>query len=158
MTILLAFAESIQLVPDGTIFLHIAIIIAMVFLLNRTLFKPINTILVERERRTKGSSTEAQGILRGVEENLSNYERSLKEARAESYRLLEEERAKAISERQSVMRSVREEVDQIIDNEEKLIEAQTSEARNTLEGDARNIAVSIKNQVLGRKASLDKSS
>src|SRR5918998_2329593 len=122
MTVALALAESIQLVPDGTIFLHIAIIIAMVFVLNRILFKPINKILSDRERLTTGSSTEAHGILRRVEENLSTYERTLKEARAESYRLLEDERTKAIGERQSLMRSLREEVDQIVVNEEKLIE------------------------------------
>jgi F0F1-type ATP synthase membrane subunit b/b' len=44
-----AFAEnSIQLVPDGTLFLHIIIILLMVFVLNATLFKPINRILEER--------------------------------------------------------------------------------------------------------------
>ena len=151
MTVALALAESIQLVPDGTIFLHIAIIIAMVFVLNRILFKPINKILNDRERLTTGSSTEAHGILRRVEDNLSTYERTLKEARAESYRLLEGERTKAINERQSLMRSVRDEVDQIVDNEEKLIESQAAEARVALEEEARRMAVTIKNQVLGRQ-------
>lgn len=151
MTVALALAESIQLVPDGTIFLHIAIIIAMVFVLNRILFKPINKILNDRERLTTGSSTEAHGILRRVEDSLSTYERTLKEARTESYRLLEDERAKAINERQSLMRSVREEVDQIVENEEKLIESQAAEARTALEEEARRMAVTIKNQVLGRQ-------
>jgi F-type H+-transporting ATPase subunit b len=151
MTVALALAESIQLVPDGTIFLHIAIIIAMVFVLNRILFKPINKILNDRERLTTGSSTEAHGILRRVEDNLSTYERTLKEARAESYRLLEVERTKAINERQSLMRSVRDEVDQIVENEEKLIESQAAEARVALEEEARRMAVTIKNQVLGRQ-------
>jgi F-type H+-transporting ATPase subunit b len=151
MKVALVLAESIQLVPDGTIFLHIAIIIAMVFVLNRILFKPINKILNDRERLTTGNSTEAQVILRRVEDNLSTYERSLKEARAESYRLLEDERTKAINERQSLMRSVRDEVEQIVDNEEKLIESQAVEARATLEEEARRMAVTIKDQVLGRR-------
>ena len=60
----LAFAEnSIQLVPDGTLILHIVIILVMVFVLNATLFKPINRILEEREKRTRGRSGEAQDIL-----------------------------------------------------------------------------------------------
>ena len=151
MTFALVLAESIQLVPDGTIFLHIAIIIAMVFVLNRILFRPINKILNDRERLTTGSSTEAHGILRRVEDNLSTYERTLKEARAESYRLLEDERTKAINERQSLMRSVRDEVDLIVENEEKLIESQAAEARVTLEEEARRMAETIKNQVLGRQ-------
>src|SRR4051812_41815228 len=99
--IFLAFAEnSIQLVPDGTLFLHIAIILVMVFVLNRTLFKPINRILEERERRTRGRSGEARGILQRVDEKAESYERALREARAEGYRLMEHDRAEAMSERQ----------------------------------------------------------
>ncbi len=72
--IVLAFAEnSIQLVPDGTLFLHIAIILLMVFVLNQTLFKPINRILEERERRTRGRSGEAREILQRVEDATTNY-------------------------------------------------------------------------------------
>ena len=54
--VFLALAEnSIQLVPDGTIFLHIALILLMIWVLNRTLFKPVNRILETRERMTGGS-------------------------------------------------------------------------------------------------------
>src|SRR5215212_7977134 len=96
-----ALAEnSIQLVPDGTLFLHIAIILLMIFLLNATLFKPINRILEEREKRTRGRLGETGGILRRVEEGLSSYERTLREARAEGYRLMEQERTSAMSARQ----------------------------------------------------------
>ena len=81
----LAFAESIQLVPDGTLFLHIAIILFMIFVLNRTLFRPVNRVIEERERRTVGRSGEAREALRRVEESLSRYERSLRDARRESF-------------------------------------------------------------------------
>jgi len=48
MTLPLGFAEnSIQLVPDGTLLLHILIILVMVYVLNATLFKPINQILAK---------------------------------------------------------------------------------------------------------------
>ena len=52
MTLPLGFAEnSIQLVPDGTLILHVIIILVMVFVLNATLYKPINRILEAREKR-----------------------------------------------------------------------------------------------------------
>ena len=42
MPVILGFAEdSIQLVPDGTLVLHVIIILVMVYVLNATLFKPI---------------------------------------------------------------------------------------------------------------------
>ena len=45
---------SIQLVPDGTLLLHLLMVAVMVFILNRTLLKPINRILAERERQVEG--------------------------------------------------------------------------------------------------------
>jgi F-type H+-transporting ATPase subunit b len=149
--IFLAFAEnSIQLVPDGTLFLHIAIILVMVFVLNSTLFKPINRILEERERRTRGRSGEAHEILQRVEEKTANYERSLREARAEGYRLMERERAEAMNERQIKLNTLREAINQNVEVEKELIRKQTEDARRTLEADARSIAVQIGSQILHR--------
>lgn len=149
--IFLAFAEnSIQLVPDGTLFLHIAIILVMVFVLNQTLFKPINRILEERERRTRGRSGEARDILQRVEAATTNYERSLREARTEGYRLMEHERAEAMSERQIKLNTLREEIGRTVEEEKELIRRQTEEARQTLEAEARSIAVEIGSQILHR--------
>jgi len=150
MTVSLAFAESIQLVPDGTLFLHIAIIILMVFVLNRTLFKPVNQVLSERDRRTKGSSNEVQGILHSVDEKLSSYERTLREARAESYRLIEARRAEAMQARQLRLSSVREELESSIENEKRQIQSQASAARHDLEIEARQLASNIRSHILGR--------
>ena len=150
----LAFAEnSIQLVPDGTLILHVVIILVMVFVLNATLFKPINRILEERERQTRGRSSEAQEILRRVEEKLTHYEHTLREARAEGYRLMEQERATAMSERQAKLNAVREEINQLIAGEKEAIRAQAEEARSTLEKDTRRIAAEIGAQILHRPIS-----
>src|SRR2546421_13120499 len=113
--ICLALAEgSIQLVPDGTVFLHIAIIILMVYVLNATLFRPINRILAERERIARSGHGAAHDILQKVEANLTLYEESLRAARAEGYRLLEQERADALSARQAQLAQVRAEAEQLL--------------------------------------------
>ena len=146
--ILLAFAESIQLVPDGTLVLHIAIIITMVFALNRLLFRPVNRILDERERRTRGRSGEAHEIIRRVKESLLQYENSLRQARAESYRLLEQQQSEASGERQRKVVVVRKELEEEIEERKREIQAQADDARVTLEGEARRAAASISSQVL----------
>lgn len=46
---LLLFQE-VRLVPDGTLFVHIAIILIMIWVLNRTFFRPVNRIIESRER------------------------------------------------------------------------------------------------------------
>lgn len=152
--IFLAFAEnSIQLVPDGTLFLHIILILVMVFVLNATLFKPINRILEEREKRTGGRSHEARDILQRVEEKTVNYERTLREARAEGYRLMEQVRAEAMQERQLALNNVREEVSRLVLEQKEAIRAQVEDARNRLASDARLIAVEIGSRILHRPLS-----
>jgi F-type H+-transporting ATPase subunit b len=149
-----AFAEnSIQLVPDGTLFLHIAIILLMVFVLNATLFKPINRILEERERRTRGRSGEAQDILRRVDEKVTQYERTLRETRAEGYRLMEQERSTAMTERQARLSAVREEISSSIAEQKEAIHEQVGAARGTLEQEARRLAAEIGSQILQRPIS-----
>lgn len=150
----LAFAEnSIQLVPDGTLILHILIILVMVFVLNATLFKPINRILEERERRTRGRSGEAHDILQRVEEKVAHYERTLREARAAGYQLMEQERAAALSERQAKLNAVKDEINRSVVEQKEAVHAQVEDARATLEQEARRIAAQIGSQILHRPIS-----
>src|ERR1700745_1321978 len=97
----LALAEnSIQLVPDGTLFFHIILLILMVYILNVTLFRPINRIIEERERQTSGQMGNAQAILNQVQLSVERYEQTLRAARAEGYNFLEKQRTSAMSARQ----------------------------------------------------------
>lgn len=148
--IFLAFAEEIRLVPDGTLFVHIALIVLMIFVLNRTLFKPINRVLEERERHTRGRSGEAGEILSSVEDKLSRYERALREARTEGYQVLEQQRAEALRRRQGKLEEVREEVTRSIEQERGAIFEQAQAARATLEEESRRVAASVSAQILGR--------
>lgn len=149
--ILLGFAgNAIQLVPDGTLFLHILIIVLMIYLLNATLFRPINKILAERERRTSGGTGEAHDILQRVANSMNRYERSLREARGEGYRLLEQERAKALAERQSQLSALRAEIEASTEEQKSLLQTQSEQARASLEGDAQKIAADISRQILNR--------
>lgn len=147
---MLAFAESIQLIPDGTLFIHIAIIITMVFVLNRLLFKPVGRVLAEREARTHGRSDEARDTMRRVTESLSQYETSLRQARAEGYSLLERQQSEASGERQRKVAGVRREVEEQIEEQKRQIRAQADAARATLGEEARVVAANISSQLLRR--------
>ena len=147
---MLAFAESIQLIPDGTLFIHIAIIITMVFVLNRLLFKPVGRALSEREARTHGRTIEARETIRRVGESLTRYENSLRQARAEGYSLLEQQQSEAYGERRLRVAEVRREVEEQIGREKDEIRAQAERARATLLGDAERVAAEISAHVLRR--------
>jgi F-type H+-transporting ATPase subunit b len=147
----LAIAEnSIQLVPDGTLLLHIVLIILMVFILNVTLFRPINRILEERERETHGRTSDTQKIFKQIESDLRSYEQSLRGARAEGYRLLEHERSEALQERQRALRLLRGELEDSSEQQKKSIYAQGEQARLTLEEDSHRVAAEISQHILRR--------
>ena len=147
----LGFAEnSIQLVPDGTLILHVIIILVMVFILNATLYKPINRILAAREKRTRGRLSEAQQILADVSDKVSNYERELRRARAEAYALSEAERTAAMQERQRKLNEMRQQLSESIAKEKQTINQQADEARAGLEVESHRIATEISSRVLNR--------
>ncbi|HEY8205208.1 MAG TPA: hypothetical protein VIF81_10815 [Pyrinomonadaceae bacterium] len=151
MTFPLGFAEnSIQLVPDGTLILHVIIILVMVFILNATLYKPINRILEAREKRTRGRLSEAQEILHDVSEKLSNYERQLRATRAQAYALTEQERTAAMQERQRKLNEMRQQLAESISKEKQAIAQQAEDARASLEGESGSIARDISSRVIGR--------
>jgi len=151
MTLPLGFAEnSIQLVPDGTLLLHILIILLMIFVLNATLYKPINRILEAREKRTKGRLSEAEEIIKSVNEKLSDYERRLRQARGDAYSFAESQRSAALKERQEKLNRLRREMAESTAKEKEGVQRQTEAARATLETESRRLAREIGARVLSR--------
>ena len=149
-----AFAGSaIQLVPDGTILFHLLLIIVMVSLLNVTLLKPLNRILAEREKRTKGGSDEAQVTLATANEKFRAYQDSLRDARSAGYTLLDRERADASRQRELKIASVKTEVESMIAREKQTLSASQEQAKVGLRNSAETLALEIGRRVLGREVS-----
>ena len=149
---LLAFAAGgIQLVPDGTLLFHLALIVVMVSLLNTTLLKPINRVLEERQRRTKGRLGEAQKVLGSVDDKMREYERRLREARVSGYTLLEQGRSSASEERERKVAVVKAEATRWRDEEKEALKKREAEVRVSLVDDARVRASEIGGRILGRE-------
>ncbi len=153
-TLMLAFAENtIRLIPDGTLLIHVALIVIMVAVLNRTLYKPINQILAEREDQTRGRLKEAKRLTNTVETKLAQYEQSLRAARTEGYRLLEQERAVVLKERDAKIGTLRTEIGAWTAQQMEEIERQAAEARGFLAGESSKTALEISSRVLRRPIS-----
>ena len=142
---------SIQLVPDGTLLLHMLFIAVMVFVLNRTLLKPINQILAEREKQIGGRLTEAQMLSAEAEEKRRKYHSALREARADGYRLLEKERTAGLKEKDEKVRQHREELSQTVTRELDSLRKQQETVRAELEAQADSMGVLISSQILRRR-------
>lgn len=144
--------SSIQLVPDATLLLHLIVIGVMVVVLNRTLLKPINRILSEREKQLSGSRTAAEELLNQRQSKIQQYNAALRDARAEGYRLLEKERAIAMSEKEQRLREVKEEVNKTVSAEVSATRQQQEHVRGELESKALVLGEEISSQIMQNAA------
>ena len=148
----LAFAEGGGNIisPDGSLVLVLILFIIFVFVLNRILFRPIGRVLDERQTRTEGAANEARAARRRYEAKLAEYEATIRQARAESYRRSEQERATALEERRRLIEQAKQHANEEIARAKLEIERQVAAARAALESESRQIAERISRTVLGR--------
>ena len=145
---LLAFAEQIQLFPDGTLFIHVALILLMIYILNRTLYRPINRVLEGRSKNKGNFFGEAEEINRKVEEKESRYTKEMLDARSAGYELIEKEQRQAIAERERNLAQAKDEVTNRLTTGRQEIDQQVSAARASIESEADVMADRIASGIL----------
>ena len=148
----LAFAEGGGdiISPDGSLVFVLILFLILVFVLNRILFRPIGRVLDERQTLTEGATNEARATRRSYESRLADYEATIRQARAESYKRSEQERAAAAEERRHLIDEAKLHAHEQIERAKQEIEHQVVQARATLESESRQIAERISRTVLGR--------
>lgn len=145
---LFAFAETVQLLPDGSLIIHIGLILLMIYILNRTFFRPINRIIEARVKNKGGRFTEAEEILNKVSKKQAAYEADLLEARSKGYEIIEKERLEAIQKRQAEIEAVKAETSEKFSQSKDEIARQTEEARTAIKTQADELADKISASIL----------
>lgn len=145
---LLALAETIQLFPDGTLFIHVGLILVMIWVLNRTLYRPINRVLEAREKNKGGHSSEAVTLLKDVDEKETRYNREMLETRSKGYELIEKEQKAATDARDKQLSDVKAEVAASLDSGKVELAKQAGDAQAAIRTDAEKIADSIAASIL----------
>jgi F-type H+-transporting ATPase subunit b len=140
-----ALAGNVLSVDGSFLFIFVSIFV-LIFLLNRTLFKPINQVLEERERLGGGRLSEAKAILARYDEQITAYEGRIRAARAESYQQLESFRREALATRAASLARAREEMAEELAVAKQEIADQAEMARSSLGGEVRQMATSISSQ------------
>lgn len=144
----LAFAESIQLFPDGTLFIHVGLILLMIWVLNRTFFRPINRIVELREKNKGGAGGEAAGILKEAGEKEARVTAELLEARSRGYELIEKEIKQATDARVEKVAAAKAETAALYEQGRADIESAGARTRADIEADAQKIADQIAASIL----------
>jgi F0F1-type ATP synthase membrane subunit b/b' len=126
-------------------------VVVMVVVLNRTLLKPINQNLSEREKQITGRLREAEALAAESQEKLKKYNDTLREARTTGYKLLEKERAEGIQEKEQKLRQSRDELSNQVAAQVDQIRRQEQSVKGELEGQAATIGDLISSQILRRR-------
>ena len=142
------FVAQIQLFPDGTLFIHIALILLMIYILNRTLYRPINRVLDTRIKNKGNYFGEAEELLKKVDEKESRYSKEMLEARSAGYGLIEKEQKKAAAAREKKLTEAKDEVAERLASGKADIAQQVSAARTAIESEADVLAERIAKGVL----------
>ena len=144
---LLAFA-GIQLFPDGTLFIHIALILIMIWVLNRTFFKPINSVLASRDKHKFGPGGEAEKILNDAIEKEAKLNKEMLSARSEGYELIEKQRGAAVDARARRVAEAKAEVASKFAGEKQALTDQTAAAKAAIASEAEVLADRIAGNIL----------
>lgn len=144
----LLFAEGgVQIVPDLSMFVHMAIILVMIWILNRTFFKPINKVLTARDA-SGGRETASEGMLLKAAEKEEEYKAALLEARNEGYDLIESERTSALETKQEKVASAKAEIRSAADKSLEELAEKTLETKNKIREDAVGLADKITSNIV----------
>lgn len=146
--LVLAFAESIQLFPDGTLFIHVALILMMIWILNRTLFRPINQVIASREKSKAVEGGEAGEILKDVSAKETLYSREMLESRTKGYELIEKEHLKAVAARDKRIAEAKVESGALVESGKAEIAQNAADARASIGTDAEKLADKIAGSIL----------
>src|SRR5260370_31639997 len=119
--------------PDGSLVVIFILFILFVFVMNRLLFKPIGHVLDQRERKTEGARHEARAAARVYEGKVADYEFSIKHTRAETYRMLQQAREKALAERARLLDEARQAAGRDLHAARAELDSRVGAARTTLE-------------------------
>jgi F-type H+-transporting ATPase subunit b len=144
----LAFAENIQLFPDGTLFIHIALILVMIWVLNRTLFEPVNRILKSREARAGNEDGDAREILEKAVEKEEKLKQELLAARNEGYELVQKEREQAAEQRSQIIAEAKKKAALDSEREKQAILTERDSLKQAVSAESDRIAERIVTLVL----------
>ena len=133
--------------------LTVALLLLLHFYLKAMLFGPLEKVLKERDRLTKGAREAGARSLAAADKKTQEYEAKLREARAEVYKEQEEIRRRWLEDQASEVAQARERNAAAVRKAREEIVAEAAAARRSLTESSGALADEIATTVLAGRAS-----
>lgn len=135
---------------DNTLLIQIVNFLALVFLLNIVLYKPLMKTMDGRQKRIDNAHDEVTSLEETIEEKVAAYEQTLREARAKAMEQREEIKNQGTEAAKGILGQARDEVSEMIQGFKVKVSAEKEEARQILQKQTEQLAQEISEKVLGR--------
>ena len=139
-----------QIPPDYTFLVQIALFVVLWLLLKRLWFDPALKIAHERAKRSEGAIKEARAIQAEAEQLRAQHAAALDEVRGEAQREMQDILRVAEQEQKRVIAAARDEAHEKMAAVQARISEEVATARRELREQAREIAQDVVRKVLGR--------
>lgn len=134
-----------------TLIIQIINFLALIFILNIVLYKPILKVLEEREERVDGQQQQAKKILEDGQVLVGDYNQKLYNAKVEAMNAKNAARNEASNQANGIIETARKEAEEIIAQMQQQMASEMAQAKKELEPELSVMASTIAQQILGRK-------
>jgi F-type H+-transporting ATPase subunit b len=141
----------VTVIPDLTLFVQMATFIALIFILNYLLYKPILSIIDRRKKQMDELESEIKLFNDSINKKAAEYDEKLNKAKTSASDLKKEIIGEGTAQAKSIVDAVRNEIPLMSQEFQKRMDAEMQAARQILEGQSRKLSLEIAEKVLGRR-------
>lgn len=142
---------QINLTPDYSLLVIMAIFIANYWVVRAFFFKPVNDIIVGREREITGAEKQYEEAIARFNEATADMESKLQQTRREATSVREQFRSQAAAHRATVIERTRQEAEQVVSAADAELRANVVGAREQILREADSLARQAAGRILGRQ-------
>jgi F0F1-type ATP synthase membrane subunit b/b' len=136
----------------GHLFVQSVPTVIFVFLLaailDRLFFRPLTSVLKQREEETLGALDRARKLSAAAEAKAKEYEAAFQAARQEVYRLRESDRRTALQEREEMLKAERARSESALKDAQAALETEAESVKQQLAGTTHALALAVTGAVL----------
>ena len=131
-------------------FIQIIAFLALIFILNVLLYKPILSIIDRRKKHIEELENEVILFNQSVDKKAAEYEEKLKLAKANAAELKKEIIKEGADQAKVIVDSVRNEIPVMMQEFQQKLDKEIQAARETLDSQSRRLSLEIAEKVMGR--------
>lgn len=140
----------VTVLPDITLLYQMVIFLALVFILNILLYKPILSIIDRRKKQLEESENEIKLFNESVEKRVAEYEEKLKQAKLKASDLKKEIIQEGATQAKNIVDAVRNEIPVIAREFQQKMDKEVDRAKLILDGYSKELSLQIAQKILGR--------